>query len=225
MLRVKKIKFETDKLIQTKRVEYLSVDEFFKVSLSKEIEGNLFKHKFNKTDVQYKKTNLLVFNKNYQDNNNVCKCSICGAKATHIVLVKNYDNKATGLNPKFCTIKNGKEVHFNIDYIIPTSKGGTSVFDNLQVACVDCNFNKDNNVKLNNVAKSIKTILNKNVSNNNFVNEINKSKGNNVPGPKPITNNVAKPIYKNNIVFKQCYKINNVGLEVVWNSTMFANNV
>lgn len=171
-------------------------------------------------------TNFNIYYLNYKTNNNVCKCGICGAKATHVSLVTLKHNNKKSF--RFFTIKDKKEMIFNIDHIIPVSKGGSNDIDNLQITCKDCNSLKSNKLpnEITDFVESIKPFLINNVSNKTKENIVPRiSVLNNVPGPKHITNNVDKPNYKNNIVFKQCYKINNVGLDVTWTSTMFANNV
>jgi hypothetical protein len=191
-VKLKTLNIPTYNINIVERKEYFKVSELF--SLLKHKPGA----KIMNTNLKGSKIKLSWWNiylNNYNKNNNVCKCSICGTKATHVVLLKLLGSLDYTL--RFFTIKNKKEMMFNIDHITPISKGGKDEIDNLQVTCVDCNELKSNKT----------------------------SKKNNVPCPKHITNNVAKPNYKNNIVFKQCYKINNVGLDVTWTSTMFANNV
>lgn len=41
-----------------------------------------------------------------------------------------------------CCGRSGNEVNLEIDHILPISKGGKSVYDNLQTLCEDCNKNK-----------------------------------------------------------------------------------
>lgn len=55
--------------------------------------------------------------------------------------------KACGVKMQFSKIN----VHNSatIDHIIPRSKGGTSCWDNIQLLCFKCNWNKDNDRKIN----------------------------------------------------------------------------
>lgn len=69
------------------------------------------------------------------------KCVCCGAQAEYFR--KTYKFETFHLN--LYGIKNGKELLFTKDHIIPKSKGGRDNLNNLQTMCVECNFKKGNN--------------------------------------------------------------------------------
>ncbi len=45
------------------------------------------------------------------------------------------------------TLKNPDRFSFSIDHIIPLSKGGSNLFDNVQAAHLSCNSSKNNRVR------------------------------------------------------------------------------
>lgn len=189
-VKLKTLKIPTYNVNILERKEYLKVNELFGLLKHKQptriLTGNI-------KGYQIKLLNWSVYSNNYIKNNNVCKCAICGAKAKYTAIVKMLDGNDYTF--RFFTIKNGIETMFNIDHIIPKSKGGSDKVDNLQVTCVDCNERKSNKVtKVNNVSKSI-------------------SNKNNVAQQCSIT---SKPtMFQNNI-----YKIKNVGPGIVWNCSL-----
>jgi ABC-type enterochelin transport system substrate-binding protein len=67
-------------------------------------------------------------------------CVECGAVA--IELVKYTNENGNKCNHVYGINSDGKEVMFNIDHIIPKSKGGTNHLDNIQIMCFPCNCKK-----------------------------------------------------------------------------------
>ena len=66
-----------------------------------------------------------------------CKCCKCGLKAQYFALEKHIDQPRYHLN--LYGVKNGKEVLFTKDHIVPKAKGGRNTMDNYQVMCITCN--------------------------------------------------------------------------------------
>lgn len=64
-------------------------------------------------------------------------CAICGVKAYYIGF---YKHRQTGLETVDLYTKDG--VMFNVDHIIPVSKGGANTDSNKQCTCHDCNNKK-----------------------------------------------------------------------------------
>ena len=93
---------------------------------------------------------------------NEIRCPFCGTKASHFRLVQdiaqtnatNYYFHLYG----FSKTKN-KTVYmpFNIDHILPKSKGGQNIISNFQATCHTCNFNKGAAIQTN-----IETIIKNN---------------------------------------------------------------
>lgn len=67
-------------------------------------------------------------------------CVECGAIAIELIKYKN--NNGNKCNHVFGITPDGKEVMFNVDHIIPKSKGGTNHIDNIQIMCFPCNCKK-----------------------------------------------------------------------------------
>jgi hypothetical protein len=132
--------YEGDGIV--KRHGHLSVDGLFKhfkdKSVKRVLNGNI-----NHVPITFLQWN--VYYLNYKKNNNVCKCGICGAEATHVSVVS-FAHSTTKKSFRFFTIKDKKEMIFNIDHIIPVSKGGSNDIDNLQITCKDCNSLKSNKI-------------------------------------------------------------------------------
>jgi 5-methylcytosine-specific restriction endonuclease McrA len=70
-------------------------------------------------------------------------CVCCALKATFFALEQNVKDKHPHLN-LYGWNKNGDEVLFTKDHIIPKSKGGKNHIDNYQVMCTHCNSRKGN---------------------------------------------------------------------------------
>lgn len=69
--------------------------------------------------------------------NNKCVC--CGLEGTYFKKKFNLKATHTTCHLNMFGVKNGKEVMFTKDHIIPKSKGGTDCFENYQTMCQDCN--------------------------------------------------------------------------------------
>lgn len=70
-----------------------------------------------------------------------CKCAVCGLEGQYFK--KKFDNGTFHLN--LYGIKDGKEILFTKDHIIPKSKGGRNCINNYQTMCYECNENKADN--------------------------------------------------------------------------------
>lgn len=72
-------------------------------------------------------------------------CPICGKRFTHYIVTER-DNLLT-LRPVI--LKNGQIELFNIDHIIPKSKGGSNSVINCQITCAECNTKKSSQLTNN----------------------------------------------------------------------------
>lgn len=68
-------------------------------------------------------------------------CVECGAKGTHFRKTRQSDQPRPHLN-LYATNSNGDEVLMTSDHIVPRSKGGPNILENLQPMCATCNRNK-----------------------------------------------------------------------------------
>lgn len=85
---------------------------------------------------------FIMFLDNYKKNEGTCRCSICGEEAKYIGIYKETLVKVD--NVQMFGVRNGVPLFFNIDHIIPSSKGGSDHPSNYQLTCVDCNEGKGN---------------------------------------------------------------------------------
>lgn len=69
-----------------------------------------------------------------------CTCCECGLQAKYFALERFSDQNRYHLN--LYGIKDGKEILFTKDHIIPKSKGGKDRLDNYQTMCIICNNRK-----------------------------------------------------------------------------------
>lgn len=67
-------------------------------------------------------------------------CVQCGLEATYYKLEKQENARYYHFN--LYGTKNGREVLFTKDHIIPASKGGPNHVTNYQTMCCDCNYKK-----------------------------------------------------------------------------------
>lgn len=100
------------------------------------------------------------------------RCPLCGTKASHFRLVKS--NKKFVLFG-FRKAENKKVTYyhmFNIDHIVPISKGGSNKKNNKQLVCIRCNRLKANHININEVKKNvynhIMNVFEKNLNINSF---------------------------------------------------------
>ena len=73
-----------------------------------------------------------------------CTCVRCGLVGTYFVKEKHANDGSYHLN-LYGVDKDGKEILFTKDHIIPKSKGGIDDISNYQTVCVKCNMSKGNN--------------------------------------------------------------------------------
>lgn len=75
--------------------------------------------------------------------NNCCVC--CGLEGKYLALEQcRYKDEESLFHFNMYGIRDGKEVLFTKDHIIPKSKGGSNSLDNYQTMCVRCNAEKGN---------------------------------------------------------------------------------
>ena len=82
---------------------------------------------------------------------NEIRCPFCGTKASHFRLVRDM-SQTNAVNYHFhlygfVKTKDGTVyMPFNIDHILPKSKGGWNIISNFQATCVACNTKKGANI-------------------------------------------------------------------------------
>lgn len=142
-LRIKAIKNRAKITSDYKRIGFYSIDKTIKkLKREKGKKKYFYMGKNIKLKTSTSKNN--VFIKNYEKNNSLCKCDICGIKANYFTLEKSPDNDRNVYHFNLYTVhpKTYQEVYFNIDHIKPRAKGGTNLLANMQLTCEDCNSKK-----------------------------------------------------------------------------------
>ena len=142
-LKIKKIKNRAKITSDYKRIGFYEVEKtIIKLKREKGKKKYFYMGKNIKLKTSTQKNN--VFIKNYNANKNVCKCDICGIKASYFTLEKSPDNDRNVFHFNLYTVhpKTNQEVYFNIDHIKPRAKGGTNILSNMQLTCEDCNSKK-----------------------------------------------------------------------------------
>lgn len=115
------------------RKEILSFEDVFphvvmnKKKIQKEIKGDKIKVTSIRLNV-FKNSNLT--------------CPICGVNATYFAKEKVVNDKSYHLN--LYGTRNGQEVLFTRDHILPRSLGGKDTLENQQIMCESCNLLKGN---------------------------------------------------------------------------------
>ena len=71
-------------------------------------------------------------------------CACCGIEASFLAAERFKDSKYKRSHINMYGIKNGEEVLFTKDHIVPKSKGGPDSLNNYQTLCQECNFRKGN---------------------------------------------------------------------------------
>lgn len=74
------------------------------------------------------------------------KCVVCGCEGTYMHIEKDKVNETWHVN-LYGLDKEGNEVLFTKDHIVPKSKGGKDNQSNYQVMCFTCNNEKKNSLK------------------------------------------------------------------------------
>jgi len=99
-----------------------------------------------KGTIQYQNIEIkLKSPKNLLFLNNHHSCKICKIPITYAVLEKVHpDIKTYHFNYYTIDSRSKKEILFNIDHIVPKSKGGSDLITNLQLTCELCNTEKGN---------------------------------------------------------------------------------
>lgn len=73
-------------------------------------------------------------------------CVTCGVVGMYFALEKNRNDQGNRYHFNLYGEKNGEEILFTKDHIIPKSKGGRDFLSNYQTMCVECNLEKADKV-------------------------------------------------------------------------------
>jgi hypothetical protein len=135
-------------LSKTKRFGIFPIEEILP-----HIEFEDTRPKVNGRPVSKKKVKLLGYNVNCHSirlalfKERPLVCVHCGLKAEYFTLEKHHSNAPSRNTPHlnlYGKDADGNEVLFTKDHILPVSKGGKDILDNLQVLCIVCNMKKGN---------------------------------------------------------------------------------
>lgn len=110
----------------------------FLTSLSDETKPNIYET-INDVNVKITSQRYPVFKKN-------SKCVCCGLEASYLLIdKKKSENENTeNYHLNMYGLKDGNEMLFTKDHIIPKTKGGKNIQSNYQTMCENCNFEKGN---------------------------------------------------------------------------------
>ena len=113
------------------RIDTCTVEEFFSSYLpaaEQECKNFFVKgHKLKTSSLRYQ-----IFSRSLT-------CSLCGIKGNFFAIET---NKEEAPHANLYAVKDGKEILMTKDHIIPTSKGGRNIPENLQTMCAVCNLKK-----------------------------------------------------------------------------------
>lgn len=132
-----------------KRVGTCNVNEFMK-TYKKEHDAKIKDRKvFNKAKFSICGYDLKLKSLRYQTFLATgLKCTRCGLKASLFAFEKNEITDKPHANP-YGLLKDGTEIMFTKDHIIPSSRGGKNRLDNFQTMCKTCNTKKGNKLEQN----------------------------------------------------------------------------
>lgn len=86
-----------------------------------------------------------TYSQRYEVFKNNTKCVVCGLEGTHYRLERQVGSNQYHFN--LYGMRNGEEILFTKDHILPKSKGGANSLSNYQTMCYDCNQEKADNYK------------------------------------------------------------------------------
>ncbi len=69
-------------------------------------------------------------------------CACCGIEASFLAAERSKTSKYKRSHINMYGIKEGREILFTKDHIVPKSKGGSNSLDNYQTLCQECNSRK-----------------------------------------------------------------------------------
>ena len=108
--------------------------------------GPMIKRQHDRISTEYDGYPVKTFSQRYEVFRNNTKCVVCGLEATHYRLERQIGAKNYHFN--LYAIKNGEEVLFTKDHILPASKGGKNTLDNYQTMCQFCNQEKADAIEI-----------------------------------------------------------------------------
>lgn len=106
----------------------------------KEEFGGMWKRQNERIKVEYDGHLVKTWSQRYEVFRYNTKCVVCGLQAAYYRLEKPVGAKHYHFN--LYGIKDGEEVLFTKDHILPRAKGGTNTIDNYQTMCYHCNQEK-----------------------------------------------------------------------------------
>lgn len=120
------------------RKKTYSIDETFKILGDSIYNPKRIKINFDGDMIKATSQRYIVFKKS-------CVCCKCGLKGSFFAKEKTDKDDSYHLN--LYGIKEGKEILFTKDHIVPKSLGGKDKIENYQTMCSICNFEKGNKLE------------------------------------------------------------------------------
>jgi hypothetical protein len=80
----------------------------------------------------------------FAEKGTICVC--CGLKAEYFALERHRNGNTDKFHFNLYGRRNGEEIMFTKDHIIPKSKGGPDTIENYQTMCQECNLRKKDDI-------------------------------------------------------------------------------
>ena len=103
-------------------------------------------HKLQKIKEVFDDYPIKVYSQRYELFLGSTKCIKCGLEANYYRIERHETHNSWHFN--LYGVRNGNEILFTKDHIIPKAHGGKNILSNYQTMCAECNLKKGSNLEL-----------------------------------------------------------------------------